>query len=54
MADSYSLQDVVEHIDTLLTMMSDHEEDLYGAIDMVNQVRDEISHLISENNDDEE
>lgn len=54
MTESYSLQDIIEHIDLLLEMMTDHEEDLYGALDMVNQVRDEISHLLSENNDDDE
>jgi hypothetical protein len=54
MSDTYSLQDIIDHMDVLIEMMTQHEESLYGAIDMVNQVKDEISHQISAFTDEDE
>jgi hypothetical protein len=54
MSEYYSLQDIVDQFDQLLEMMAPHEEELYGAIDMISQVRDEVAHLISEKTDDDE
>jgi hypothetical protein len=54
MTDDCSLADIGEHIDTLLDMMRYHEDHLYGVIDIVAQVQDEIQHLISQDNGDDE
>jgi hypothetical protein len=54
MTENYSIQDIIAHTDTLLEMMSAKEDILYGAIDMVSQVRDELMHINSQDSDDEE
>jgi DNA-directed RNA polymerase subunit F len=54
MQDTCSLTDIDEFIDTLLEMMKDHEDHLYGVIDIVAQVQDEIKHLISQDNEPDE
>lgn len=51
MYEPCSLTDIDEHIDVLLEMMRDHEDNLIGVIDSVLEVQDEIKHLISQNND---
>lgn len=54
MKDTYSLADIDEQLDTLLSMMEGHEDLLYGVIDSINQVQDEIKHLLSQNIDTDE
>lgn len=54
MQDTCSLTDIDEHMSTLLEMMSDHEDHLYGVIDIISQVQDEIKHLISQDTDPDE
>jgi hypothetical protein len=54
MTDDCSLADISEHIDTLLNMMRSHEDHLFGVIDIVAQVQDEIQHLISQDEGDDE
>ena len=54
MQDTCSLTDIDEHMDTLLEMMGFHEDHLYGVIDIVAQVQDEIKHLISQDTTPEE
>lgn len=48
MQDTCSLTDIDEHMDVLLEMMGFHEDHLYGVIDIISQVQDEIKHLISQ------
>ena len=54
MQDTCSLVDIDEHIELLLGMMKDHEDLLYGVIDIVAQVQDEIKHLISQDTEMDE
>ena len=54
MTENYSIQDIIDHADVLLEMMATREDSLYGAIDLVNQVRDELSHLNLKDEDPDE
>jgi hypothetical protein len=52
--ENYSIQDMISHTEALLEMMGTKEDILYGAIDMVSQVRDELVHINSQDTDVDE
>ena len=54
MYEPCSLADIDEQIDALLEMMRDHEDSLIGVMDLIQEAQDEIKHLISQDNDQEE